>query len=767
MNDATDAGSEDANFFDVGGCLISPDQLTGGLARSLFDFVSRHGGHTATIEELRRIDQSIDVIVLNVTTCISQEPEFEVLPEERLAAMFINDEPAIVPLRKNFPLTPHSYGLPVGSALPGMMTICLDDRPWEDAQADYSGAEIVRRIISWFGRVDTGEVDDALQLPHTIFLPAEQTIVMPPDLQSQFCDPETPPVFLSLKRLGESEKFFVAEADESSEETGPAEDAIGAFVGFSLGVRAQNNGAMWHRPQRLEHLRHMLSGGEEDLLDLLCRKLADVISSPGQDLQRLYRSRLLFQFIVLNEGQDSIEPMFLGTEASAGEIGVALGLLSETPGEIGHPYGRRLPTGEKDERLVESIQLMSANVSFSFDGEVASVYAGHDRDWREGVGKDAVVLGAGSIGSQCVTSLVREGAFDKLTIVDDDVFAPHNLTRHALRGSALGNSKVDKLSEDLRDIRADLRVETLTEKLASTEPSEALSEALATSGCILDMTASLGASRTLSEFAPRSRAISAFFNPAGSSVVVLKEDEHRTLDLATLEALYYAEVARTPWLHDHLRPGDQAVVSGGQCRAVTNRIPASRAAMLSSIAASELGVVLASPDPVMMIANVSDIGETKVHRLTPMNERSCLNVDGWKIGLAGTVAKRLQILRRETLPNETGGILLGVVDHARKRIEVSVGLEAPPDSSGSPSSFERGVQGTVDSIAEVRARTAHQLTYIGEWHSHPTGARTSPSLMDAAQLIALRDELLAEQRPPVMVIVGDDAANPVSLEVYK
>ncbi len=316
-----------------------------------------------------------------------------------------------------------------------------------------------------------------------------------------------------------------------------------------------------------------------------------------------------------------------------------------------------------------------------------------------------------------------------------------------------------------QNAHTDLRVETICEKVATAHPSERLSEALGTSDCILDLTASLGASRTISSFTHRSRAISAFFNPTGSSVVVLQEDTSKTLDLATLEALYYAEICQTPSLFDHLRPGDQAVVSGGQCRAVTSRIPASRAAMLSSIAASELGRILSSPESAIMIASVGEDGATKIHRTKPSGEKTILEADGWKIGLADTVAQRLQTLREGNLPSETGGMLLGVVDHARKRIEVSMGLVAPPDSSGSPSSFERGVQGAIDSIAEARARTMHQLTYIGEWHSHPRGARTTPSLTDAAQLVLLREELLAEQRPPVMVIVGDSGSNPISLEI--
>lgn len=757
--------SEEEPFFDVGGDRILPDQLGEGLARSLIDFVSGHGGHTASVEELRRIDGNIDVVVLNMTTCISQEPKFEVLPEERLAVMFINDEPAVVPLRKDFPLTPHSYGLPLGSVLPGSMTICLDDRPWEDAKADYSGAEIIRRVISWFGRVDTGAVDDAFQLPHTIFLPAEQTIVMSSKLQAEFCDPANPSVFLRLKSLGESDKYLVAEADEITDTNDPTGNAVGAFVGFTLGVRAQNSGAMWHRPQHLGHLRYMLAGGQEDLLDLLRRRLNQILSNPGPDVERLYQFRLLFQFVVFNDAHDSVEPMFLGTEASLGEIGVATGLLFKTPRGVGHSYGRCLPIGNIDEAMVEGIRLMSANLSFCFEGEVASIYAGHDEEWRAGIGKSVAMLGAGSIGSQCITTLVREGAFEKLTIVDDDIFAPHNLARHVLRGPASGNSKTAMLSDDLSAIRADLCIETICEKISTTQPSEKLNEALATSDRILDFTASLGASRTLSAISRRSRATSAFFNPSGSSVVVLQEDASKTLDLATLEALYYAEICHNKSLYDHLRPGDQAVVSGGQCRAVTSRIPASRAAILSSIAASELAKILSSRDPSITIASINADGGTSMHRSIPTIGKMSLDAAGWKICLAGVVAQRLQNLREAHLPSETGGILLGVVDHAQKRIEISMGLEAPPDSSGSPSSFERGVQGTIDSIAEARARTMHQLTYIGEWHSHPRGAQTAPSLTDGAQLVLLREELLAEQRPPVMVIVGDSGPTPISLEV--
>ena len=164
----------------------------------------------------------------------------------------------------------------------------------------------------------------------------------------------------------------------------------------------------------------MLSGGQEDLLDVLRNRLSGLMADAGEHILRLYGSHLLFQLIIINETHDSIEPMFLGTDATLGEIGVALGILFEAPGDVTHGYGRRLQIGDVDEAHAEGIRLMAANVCSSFEGEVASIYAGHENGWREAIGKNVVVLGVGSIGSQCVTSLVREGAFDKLTLVDDD-----------------------------------------------------------------------------------------------------------------------------------------------------------------------------------------------------------------------------------------------------------------------------------------------------------------------------------------------------------
>ena len=104
-------------------------------------------------------------------------------------------------------------------------------------------------------------------------------------------------------------------------------------------------------------------------------------------------------------------------------------------------------------------------------------------------------------------------------------------------------------------------------------------------------------------------------------------------------------------------------------------------------------------------------------------------------------------------------MLLGIIDHSRKRIEITCGLPAPTDSVATQSTFERGVSDLRADIDKARLATMHQIAYVGEWHSHPDGASTAPSVIDCEQLAYLRQEFHGQQRPTVMLIVGNSEAN--------
>ncbi|WP_407525748.1 Mov34/MPN/PAD-1 family protein [Methylobacterium oryzisoli] len=124
--------------------------------------------------------------------------------------------------------------------------------------------------------------------------------------------------------------------------------------------------------------------------------------------------------------------------------------------------------------------------------------------------------------------------------------------------------------------------------------------------------------------------------------------------------------------------------------------------------------------------------------------------------MAHSVIAELTGRRQHALPSETGGVLLGVVDMEARSIHICAALDAPLDSNATPTNFERGIAGLREAIAGIGAETAGQLTYVGEWHSHPAGAPTSASRVDVAQMTELARVFDANGVPGIMAIAGDD-----------
>ncbi|WP_284077275.1 Mov34/MPN/PAD-1 family protein, partial [Herbaspirillum aquaticum] len=116
---------------------------------------------------------------------------------------------------------------------------------------------------------------------------------------------------------------------------------------------------------------------------------------------------------------------------------------------------------------------------------------------------------------------------------------------------------------------------------------------------------------------------------------------------------------------------------------------------------------------------------------------------------------KLYQLRDQTLPNETGGVILGYVDQKRDAIHLVDVLPAPLDSDANRTAFTRGAAGLPEAVAEAAARTANIVGYLGEWHSHPRFSSTALSAEDQVLLSYLADMLAQDGMPALMLIVGD------------
>jgi hypothetical protein len=229
----------------------------------------------------------------------------------------------------------------------------------------------------------------------------------------------------------------------------------------------------------------------------------------------------------------------------------------------------------------DRIAIDAAEVHFSLNRDLAATVAGSEANRRK-----AVLVGAGSLGSQIGLDLAREGAFS-WTVLDQDVLMPHNFVRHALLPLDTGAPKASALARQMGSL-LDEPVNAARCNVANPGPEIAgqIKEYFAAADVIVDASASVAISRFLSDMtdAP-ARRLCTFFNPAGNAVVLLAEDKDRGITLRDLEAQYHDLLLSDPSLADHLKADHPGVRYSGSCRALTNRIPATRAALLGALAA--------------------------------------------------------------------------------------------------------------------------------------------------------------------------------------
>lgn len=659
---------------------------------------------------------------------------------ESVAVVFAaqGGQPRVLALRDDFPDTPHQNWTPQGAPC----SLCIDDRPWSEAKLTYRPADLIRRIQLWLAKAARGELHDTAQPPDPLFFISQLAMIVP----HAALLPAAEPVELIGFVRPDNPALIITRAVADVEQR---RNSLPGIVVVALRAQPQSMTRLRHAPVTLAALDAELRQAGINLNDEIRSRLKAWAGIANDSVRRLSsRIAILVTFPVTTPGGTASDDVraFISIEA-AGEIGVKWGVLanSKAAGVAGadNSFVRAIPEGSPS---VDDIKIEPAQVHLAFDRDLAAAVAGQATPDR----RRAVLVGGGALGSQIGMNLACEGRFS-WTVVDSDYLLPHNLARHALLADELGAPKALALARQM----GWLLNESFTAVAGDvTKPDAELVKAFAEAEVIIDASASVAVSRYLADLEnTKARRFCVFFNPAGTAVVLLAEDAGRSITLRDLEAQYHRLVQTEPALEDHLR-AEPGVRYSGSCRALTNRIPATSAALLGALGSRGIIEALNNDQAAVRIWKVADTGEVQlIERRSAATHR--MSIGDWTIFYDDDLLAGLARLRDSRLPHETGGVLLGIADMSRKAMHVVHGLPEPEDSRGSPEGFERGVVGLKAAVGRVVESSLHQLSYVGEWHSHPRKSSPLPSAVDLAQIVWLGTELEHEGLPGLMAIAAD------------
>lgn len=649
--------------------------------------------------------------------------------------------PSVLALRCDFPETMHQNWSPEGHP----RALCIDDRPWQEARLTYTPADFLRRIQLWLAKAAAGDLHDQAQPLEPLFFYNPMTLVIP---RAALHDGDQTAELVGFLRA-DNESIVITQV------ANPQQNEAAAFVVIPVSVAPQGMRRIQFAPQTLNGLASQVAASGYDLVALLRQRLNSWAGLGNDAVRRLNaRIAIVVAFPVSDEtGRTAHDLRAFVTYECAGEVGVRMGILAQNNSGEGSRAGYLRTLGSAPVGDVPDLRIEPVDVHLAFDREIGAAISGQAEADR----RKAVLIGAGSLGSHLATSLAREGRFT-WTVVDDDILLPHNFARHALFPNATGAPKAPALAHYVGRLIGEPAHGLKTNILTADGAAQAdLVEAISNADLILDASASVAVSRHISDLTGAARRVSVFFNPEGSAIVLLAESADRGIKLYDLEAQYHRLIQTRSDLSAHLRVSGDGLRYSGSCRAVTNRIPASSAALLGAIASRAVVEAAKVPSARVSIWTVHEnLSVSLNHEDGEAVER--ITLGGWAVSYGASVAREIAQLRAEMLPNETGGVLLGIVDTSRQSIQIVRAMAAPMDSTGSVHAFERGVVGLVDAVNEASKRSLYQVRYVGEWHSHPVGSSTRPSATDIRQMCWLTEELQNEGLPALMGIAGDNGA---------
>ena len=647
-------------------------------------------------------------------------------------------------LRKDFPITLHQ-----NHALEGEpCSLCLYIEPWESVERSWTPQLFIKRILWWLKATAEGTIHGDDQPIEHLFFSSRFNVLLPEKHFESEDSANKKLSFESINYEGISTITLIGTYCNNSKNDAPL------CLSVSLLLDAVENGPIEEYPNTLGQLQEIIEQRGSSVIKPLKAAILELVTEEG-----IISKKELKEFVLLllgiprsrNGNFEKIEIQGFIIETEVALLGEKLSVLFKSPGE-NKWYRDALTTSEGDEW--KTLQITPVNVRCYPSSKETRSYSGLNPD---NDGPKGIIAGVGALGGLLAKIWKRE-CWGKWSYVDDDIIQAHNIVRHISTHHYLGHPKSVAVNSIVSNIHQANEENTSHHFVTDILSDDAmLADAINDSDLLVDATTTLHVPREISRKDHYPRTASIFITPSGMASVMLLEDTNRTVRCNSLEAQYYRAILDSDWGAEHLSGHYGRHWVGAGCREITLSMSDESVHLHSATLARQLRKNISQPEPKICIWDHQEDTGGIVPYDIPVYQSQSVQIDGWEIIWDDGFIESAKKYRADAFPNETGGILFGIIDQKDKTITLVKACFAPENSESTPSSFGRGAYPSTDILDECHERTAGIVTYVGEWHSHPPNYGALPSQLDIGQLCFLTSSLQIEGMPALMMIVADSS----------
>ncbi|WP_394244739.1 Mov34/MPN/PAD-1 family protein [Halopseudomonas laoshanensis] len=706
------------------------------LARSVVQYLRESQIHPyANLTGVDRTD-IYDVLDIELELELDQRRQVPIRSREPIRIGFMASDdgwpPQVLSTRADFPVGMVHTNL--DRDVDGGLTLCIWEEGWADLASNLTGQTLIERIRAWFTAMAAGTIHDADQFLEPLIHPGSNTLIIPSGRI------QGPWSFDWISRQGRCITLSMCRL--KSDETAKSHDV----AVYSPCLPSQVHRGLSRTPYDLGALQRLCV----DLGFNLAEDLATWLLSAEQLLQAADRLPILILTVPKRRTDDGAneqpEVWCYTLGETVAELGERLGV---TITEAGVTTAKLF--GDISQADLSSIRMDPWRVVQRLDRSAARGFSGssHTQDIP------LLGIGAGAIGSNVAMIATRSG-LGPWVLVDADLTLPHNTVRQVQKNDAIGWNKAQVLQHELDSVLDDDGNASIpVDVFFPGTHAAALDNALRDAAIAIDFSASPAVLGWLSD-QPVNRAVSAFFGPDGSDLVVLSEDSPRDIKIDEIEAQYFWAVATEIPLKDHLVAARMDRIRyANACQDLSRPLPPWQTQTLCGLAAGRLAQLIDDTEASFRVWRLEPgsgavdsvcVAVQPVHRIQTGDMRVTISDD---------VVRTMRAQRQQSGRNETGGVLLGTYDLVRNVVHIVGALSSPPDSKQAPTYFIRGIKDLKPRIERLADASAGRLHYIGEWHSHPGGVPARPSADDEQVYAHLKTHMEPAGAPFVMAICGE------------